>query len=1635
MGFEDLTSFSKSEKPRQQENKNKNKNSEESINNTEVIQETVHTPKENQSEVVESSSDNNKKEEVSNLSDSSAEKENKEEESNEKDTQVEEAVKENSSEDKGEEKEKEEKDESKEDKKEEKEKEESKENGEEKKEADKKEKINELLEEKTRRLDEIRKKYVQKDTQWDVSKTRLLSVLPFVENSIQDKMDEEMMALKKEYQDAQKEYILTKIDKEYEGKVTPENIENLSKEINISEFAKLDKYRTEVKTEQLREKYGEVGVKAVDFIKKKGEQALESYKKLSPTKKILIGAGIMGVSVVVNPMLGMAGAASMRGLSFASMYKGYREGMFETDLEEKRLKNAQETKSNIEKIKEGEKVEMLKKFLIADIENTHKKLQQEHEVVLKGRRNATMATVATMATISAVMGEIISTAKEEASEFLAKHPGLANYLSSNNEINTTTHDNTTTSSTLDSNSATHNNVVDGNFAISNEVVDGNFAISNDADNDLRGFDINSTNINVDTNLTNNILDVNTLEDLKKQLFNKVGITFRATDSNLMYFTRIDDIMRGNVGDTILNGDPEGAQHLKNLQDFINNHREICEPKPNESLYNYLEDLLKKINSGDMGKMDSQHLNDNSTNSTVVTVTPNSDSNTAFSSGNQEINSTVVEDANLSNHLVKLSYVDAIGHKNIIETGILVENMHLSTMQVSGMEVMDMKHIMDGAVSEGMINRDQLEMLQNFINNNKDLCKPNDNETLSSYLSRLAYYKDVDMSVDEVSNKDVTRLIENGNYDDDVTDTNSSIVNHNNEFAHKEGDDRSVLLDSSKYTPVLHIERGGSVEGTLQTFLLDNKDKFTGGNMGWDEHKYSSPEEWAQKRAHVIAEEFRDEYARSGHNIDLVHQNDNIQLVIDTNNDFQDIKIGSINDLSTETSAYVNESTLDQAVIDTDTNSSKNVEVNATTHENINSSVEEEVNDVKKLSGDEYFKNFGEIEEKILVKELDLNSFNVTNVKNLDIGEIMDGNVSQGILKPDQLEMLQNFINNNSDLCKPNTEENFNQYLSRLSAYEDVNMSMDDISANSDDSLDMEELPTEFSEISGNINVKTVEDTIREFMNESALFEYKGISFNDDFVNKKAHVIAEEFIKDYSIKDGVAVHTFPNGATLELNLNYSEELGSGSEIDKRHIEIRTTGPILEEFTKQEFADHLEEITVKHDGKEYHITAENLETKFKNMLTELKHLDEESATRRAREMAQEFMHDYKIDGDRIKHRFYDATHVINLNEYLNEQSADLNSSSATNEVNSSKTDEDVVISRVSPETLEGLGMVDGDKQSITHSSEEEDVVIRRANTETLKEFGMGENERSVVDLNVPDNESNTTNDVVDTSVVEQAVIDKNTEAVNSLVENNKHLEVAMDQYVISDPEVYIKRDEESYQTTITYDEMKNITIESGEYNIQKDMIYTKLSEIFQAPINPNLIVEKISPESAISTNLYTETQAEKFNELVNNIKTTLGDTGIPKENETISQYFDRIIAENYRINVENDKYIETISELFTTSHDDNVAPPIEDALHNDQVNQADVEKIAIAMEIKDNISHFLWKDNIFPQMENIKISDLNSDQKQIYDDLKFEIGKIVGHDPIDYKAQTIDEFFSRATQDVIDNHSDKIQAFKDLFKIKK
>ena len=71
----------------------------------------------------------------------------------------------------------------------------------------------------------------------------------------------------------------------------------------------------------------------------------------------------------------------------------------------------------------------------------------------------------------------------------------------------------------------------------------------------------------------------------------------------------------------------------------------------------------------------------------------------------------------------------------------------------------------------------------------------------------------------------------------------------------------------------------------------------------------------------------------------------------------------------------------------------------------------------------------------------------------------------------------------------------------------------------------------------------------------------------------------------------------------------------------------------------------------------------------------------------------------------------------------------------------------------------------------------------------------------------------------------------------------------------------------------------------------------------------------------------------------------------------------------------------------------------------------------------------------ELRNLKIDSLSDAQKNDYDTLKLEIGKLVGHDPGEYKAKTIGDFFTEAYYDVLENHGDKIEKFRELFKSKK
>ncbi len=100
---------------------------------------------------------------------------------------------------------------------------------------------------------------------------------------------------------------------------------------------------------------------------------------------------------------------------------------------------------------------------------------------------------------------------------------------------------------------------------------------------------------------------------------------------------------------------------------------------------------------------------------------------------------------------------------------------------------------------------------------------------------------------------------------------------------------ATLPESGKID--LNIEKGSSVEKTLKEFLMEHKNDFKEGKMGWSEDKFANVDDWAGRRAHLIAQEFAKE--NPGRDIDMVHPDTELKLSISS--DKTDIKIGEIND--------------------------------------------------------------------------------------------------------------------------------------------------------------------------------------------------------------------------------------------------------------------------------------------------------------------------------------------------------------------------------------------------------------------------------------------------------------------------------------------------------------------------------------------------------------------------------------------------------------------------------------------------------------------------------------------------------------------------------------------------------------------
>nr|PID51696.1 MAG: hypothetical protein CR954_00475 [Candidatus Moranbacteria bacterium] len=90
---------------------------------------------------------------------------------------------------------------------------------------------------------------------------------------------------------------------------------------------------------------------------------------------------------------------------------------------------------------------------------------------------------------------------------------------------------------------------------------------------------------------------------------------------------------------------------------------------------------------------------------------------------------------------------------------------------------------------------------------------------------------------------------------------------------------------------LVVEEGGSVEGALIKFFVQNHEKLTEGGMGWDPERFNSVEEWAGKRAHGLVKEYMTE--RSGVDMNLVRPGTEIKI------DAHDLKNITITDVDFE----------------------------------------------------------------------------------------------------------------------------------------------------------------------------------------------------------------------------------------------------------------------------------------------------------------------------------------------------------------------------------------------------------------------------------------------------------------------------------------------------------------------------------------------------------------------------------------------------------------------------------------------------------------------------------------------------------------------------------------------------------------
>jgi hypothetical protein len=164
----------------------------------------------------------------------------------------------------------------------------------------------------------------------------------------------------------------------------------------------------------------------------------------------------------------------------------------------------------------------------------------------------------------------------------------------------------------------------------------------------------------------------------------------------------------------------------------------------------------------------------------------------------------------------------------------------------------------------------------------------DNSSAATGVSPNVAAKDVEIdklrSVDDVV-KDVEKGVikndnDNNGIENDAERMDSELENQSIQGGQEILAGKEVLVN---------IDKGSNVKDSLTNFLEKNHERFTEGNMGWDQEKFSSVKEWAEKRAIGIVGEFTE---GKDYDYDLVSPDATVR--VDFSNP-ADIKIEEIDD--------------------------------------------------------------------------------------------------------------------------------------------------------------------------------------------------------------------------------------------------------------------------------------------------------------------------------------------------------------------------------------------------------------------------------------------------------------------------------------------------------------------------------------------------------------------------------------------------------------------------------------------------------------------------------------------------------------------------------------------------------------------